>query len=791
MIRNYIKIAFRGLLKNKGFTIINIFGLALGLCICLLILLYVGNELSYDHYNKNYRQIYRLNTELKLKDALSSFANAPVPSAPALMQTFPQVIDYVRITPALNLHFAHGRDIFSEDNAIYAEPSIFSIFTLPFIQGDPQTALKNPKSIVIDETTAWKYFNRTNVVGETLFLTNDSTAQKITGVMRDMPAESHFRANVILKLNPPKGNAWNNIPPFNTYILLRPDADINSLAPDFNRLMAKNLGTPSFDYKKFAAHGNYMQLTVTPLADIHLHSNRINELGINGSAQYIYIFSAVALFILALACINFMNLSTAQSANRAREVGVRKVLGSSRKQLIAQFLSESLLVTFAAAVIAVFMAWALLPAFNRISGKAMFITLQGLRLIVPLIIAVTLAVGTLAGAYPAFFLSAFQPVNVLKGKLAAGFRGSVLRGALVVVQFGISIFLIIGTFVVYGQLSYIQNKDLGFNRNQVLIIKNAHALNNPELLRQAVKNMPGVIDATLSGHVPAGDKWPAGLLSKDDGHTPLMSAIWEVDEGYLPVMGLHLVKGRNFSKDFPTDTSAVIINETAAKLLGYGGDILNRPLNGLRKYHVIGVVKDFNFKSLRENMSPLALVMEKDWMASLSVRVSTQNISGLIDAIHRKWNKLGPGNSFDYTFLDQRFNEVYQSEQRMEQLFIAFASLALIIACLGLFALAAYAAEQRNREIGIRKVLGASVPAITALLSKDFIKLVFISILIAMPLAWWAMQKWLQGFAYRQDIQWWVFAVTALGAILITLLTIGFQSIKAAVANPVDSLRSE
>jgi len=788
MFGNYLKTAFRSLLKNSAFTFINILGLALGLCTCLLIMLYVGNELSYDHYNKNYRHIYRLNTDLKLKNTVSSFANAPAPSAPALLHTFPQVVNYVRLTPALNIHFAHGRDIFNEDNAIYAEPSVFSIFTLPFIHGDPKTALNNPKAIVIDESTARKYFNHINVVGKTLLLTNDSSAYKITGVMRDMPRESHFKANVIMKLNEPKGG-WNGIPPLNTYILLRPDADINRLAPKFSQLMARNLSSASFDYKKFEAHGNYMRLSVTPLADIHLHSNRINELGANGND--IYIFSAVALFILALACINFMNLSTARSANRAREVGVRKVLGSSRKQLIAQFLSESLLVTFAASTIAVLMAWALLPVFNRISGKEMAITLHSMGLIVPLIAVITLVVGTLAGAYPAFFLSGFQPVNVLKGKLATGFRDSALRGVLVVVQFGISIFLIIGTFVVYGQLSYIQDKDLGFNRNHVLIIKNAHELNDPELFRQEVKNIPGVIDATLSNHVPAGDKWPEGLLSKDNAHTSLVSAIWQVDEGYIATMGLKLLKGRNFSKDFSTDTSAAIINETAEKQLGYGHDVLNQPLNGLRKYHIIGVVKDFNFKSLRENMSPLALVMEKDWMASLDVRVSTPNIGGLIEAIRRKWNELGPGHTFDYTFLDQRFNEVYKSEQRMGQLFIVFAALALVIACLGLFALAAYAAEQRNREISIRKILGANISSLVTLLSKDFINLVVMAIIIALPLAWWTMQKWLQGFAYRQNIQWWVFASAGLGALFIAFATISFQSFKAASAKPVDSLRGE
>jgi putative ABC transport system permease protein len=530
-----------------------------------------------------------------------------------------------------------------------------------------------------------------------------------------------------------------------------------------------------------------------PVTDIHLKSNRVMELGANGNSQYVYIFSAVAIFILLLACINFMNLSTARSANRAREVGVRKVLGSSRKHLIFQFLAESLIVTFVAAVIAVFAAWALLPLFNHLSNKQLVINAQTVTWLLPVLLSIVVIVGVLAGSYPAFFLSAFQPIHVLKGKVSTGFKGGTFRSTLVVFQFSISIFLVIGTLVIYNQLNYIQNKDLGFNRNQVLILNNVNTLEHPELLKQEIKRLPGVVNATLTSFLPTANNKVLSYVSpgEKEGQS---TQFWKIDEDYINTMGMQMKTGRGFSGEFKTDSTAMVINETAAKVFGYGNDAMGKTITtgtakDLKKYHVIGVVRDFNFSSLRDNVTPLVMALDNDWLARLSIRLNTHNLPTLMSQIEKTWKTIAPNEHFDYSFMDADFDALYRTEQRMGQLFILFTGLAIAIACLGLFGLAAYAAEQRNREIGIRKVLGASIAAIVTMLSKDFVRLVIISFIIAAPLAWLTMSKWLQGFAYRQDIQWWVMILAGIGAVVIAFATICLQSFRAAAANPVESLR--
>jgi putative ABC transport system permease protein len=796
MLKTFIKIALRTLLKNKGFTFINVFGLALGLATCLLIIFFVVDELSYDRYNTKYDRIYRVNTDLKYGGILTSFAIVAPPVADALKSNFPEVENAVRISPAINIRFKKGNQDIAEDKVIYCDPGIFAVFTLPMIDGVLKTALNAPNSIVITESAAKKYFNKTAVVGQTLTINNDSIPHKITGVIKDLPVQSHFTANFflsILSLESARDKTFNHFS-FSTYVLLKPGSDYKHLEAKLPALMRQWLSS-SMNIDKFEKSDNYIRLNLTPLKDIHLQSNRQRELGPNGNIQYIYIFSAIAIFILALACINFMNLSTARSANRAREVGVRKVLGSSRVYLIGQFLSESLIITLVATIIAVLATWLLLPVFNQMSGKDITISAQTFTWLLPVSLAIVVIVGVLSGSYPAFFLSAFHPVDVLKGKIATGFKGGMLRSFLVIFQFSISIFLIIGTLIIYNQLKYIQDKDLGFNRNQLLIVKNVNALNDPRILKQEIKQLPGVIDATLSAYFPTNTTHFPNSVSSEH-KSGLLAEYWSVDEDYLHTMGMHMVSGRGFSNQFSSDSLAMVINQTAASMLGFNNDALNKTLTtgqgaNTKTYHIIGIVKDFNFSSLRDNISPLVMVMNQDWRTWLCIKMNTKNLPAFLNQAEQKWKTLAPNLQFEYSFMDADFDAMYRVEQRMGNLFVVFTSLAIIIACLGLFGLAAYAAEQRNREIGIRKILGASVFTLVTMLSKDFIKLVFISIIIATPLAWLVMNKWLQGYAYRQNIQWWVLVIAGVGAVFIALVTISAQSFKAAIANPAETLKSE
>ena len=807
MIKNYIKTAIRSLSKNKGFTAINVLGLALGLASCLLIIFYVFDELNYDRYNTKADRVYRVNEDIRFGGNTNSYAVAPAPLASALKNDFPEVEQVVRFRSRGELQVKKGNQDIQENMVVYADPSIFKVFTLPMIDGDPATALNDTHSIVITEKTAQKYFNRTDVVGQVLTI-NDTALYKITGVIKNIPKQSHFNFDFFISMaSTPEGkdDAWFSSN-FNTYVLLRQGTDFNKFQAKIPAFFKQQAGPQMqsvlhLTFDKFEQGGNYFRINFTPLKKIHLYSRREAELGMNGNIEFIYMFSAIALFILLIACVNFMNLSTARSANRAREVGVRKVLGSPRKYLIAQFLTESIIVTLIGAIIAFFAAWALLPLFNQMSGKDLTITAQTMVWIVPLMIGLVLIIGALAGSYPALFLSGFQPIEVLKGKLASGFKGGMLRNFLVVFQFSISIFLIIGTLVIYNQLKYIQSKDLGYNRNQVFTVWNVNVLgNNAKAFKQEVKQLTGVQNVTMTGALPTSGYWNSSVIFKGpvaDQKNSVTSETWVVDEDYIATLGMKMQSGRNFSKEMLTDSTAILINETAEKMLGFKNPINqlvyypqdNKALV-LKPYHIIGVVKDFNFQSLRSNVIPLILFMGDD-EGGISIRANAANIPALLNQIKSKWTAFSPNQQFTYTFMDQDFDAIYRTEQRTGTIFVSFTSLAIIIACLGLFGLAAYAAEQRTKEIGIRKVLGANMSTIVQMLSKDFIKLVVIAIIIASPLAWWAMNKWLQDFAYRIHIQWWVLAIAGSGAILIAFVTISFQSIKAALTNPVKSLRSE
>ncbi|OQP65609.1 ABC transporter permease [Niastella populi] len=808
MIKNYLKIAFRNLWKRKGFSVINIIGLAIGLATCLLIMLFVLDELSYDRFNKKADRIYRVDGDIKFGGNHFILAVAPDPMGPTLKKDFPQVEQYVRFRSNGGFLVKKGNENVQENNVVYADSTLFDVFTLPMVDGNAATALQQPNTVVITETVARKYFNTPNAAGKT-FIINNRHNYTVTGVIKDIPSRSHFNFDFFVSmasLEESRKNNWvsNN---FNTYIVLREEADPKKLEAQFDALVEKYVGPQvkalmSIDMDEFKKSGNYQRVLLTPLTSIHLHSNKVAELGANSSIQYVYIFSAIAFFILLIACVNFMNLSTARSANRAREVGVRKVLGSLKNNLVKQFLTESILISCIALVVALALVAAMLPYFNQLAAKDIKLNLLANPWLLPGLLLLVLITGLLAGSYPAFYLSSFKPIQVIKGKLAAGFKTSRLRSGLVVFQFAISIILIIATIVIYKQLHFIQSHKPGFNRQQVMVIHNSTPLGNKvKAFREEIVKLPGVDNATISGYLPT-NSWrndnPVFADPTLDQRRAVSMQTWDVDEQYIPTLGMEMVAGRNFSKDFPTDSSGIIINEAALRLLGFT-DPIGKPLYFMRDLnnkddvstlHIIGVIKDFNFNSMRQQVTPLALMLDAH-NGNIAVRINSADIHQLVAQIARKYKTMAPAEPFNYSFMDDDFNNLYRTEQRMGVIAVSFSSLAILIACLGLFGLAAYAAEQRTKEIGIRKVLGATVSHITAMLSKDFLRLVVIAAVIAFPVAWWFMHSWLQDFAYRTDISWWVFIMAGIMAALIAVVTVSFQTIKAAISNPVKSLRTE
>jgi putative ABC transport system permease protein len=808
MFRNYFKTALRNLWRSKGFSAINIVGLAIGLATCLLIVLYVIDELSYDKWNVKADRIYRLDAEIKFGGNHLFLAVAPPLAGPSMLQDYPEVQQYTRFRYASSLLVRKGNLNIREESVTYTDSSFFDVFTLPLISGDARTALTTPHSMVITEKIARKYFNRVDVAGRILVI-NDSIQYKVTGVIRNMPAQSHFHYDIFLPMLQLKSSRatdeWLSHN-YNTYVVLKEGADPARLEAKLPGMVEKYMAplikhVVDLDMKAFLKSGGILGFSLTPLTSIHLHSNRMAEMDANGNIQYVYIFSGIAVFILLIACINFMNLSTARSSNRAKEVGVRKVMGSLRGQLIMQFIVESTVISFIALLLAVGIAALILPWFNQLAGKEITLGFLSRPWLVPSLLVLGVVVGLMAGSYPAFFLSAFRPIAVLKGNLSAGFKTGWLRNSLVVFQFGISIFLIVGTAVIYQQLGFIRNKNLGYDRSHVLVLGTLNPLGSQaRAFREDLLKMPGVNGATMTGYLPTSNDRNSNAFFRTpalDQKDAIIMQTWAVDDNYVSVLGMQVEKGRDFSRSFLTDSNGILINGTTARMLG-GGDPIGKKLYQLDdvmtkkvvEWHVVGVVKDFNFSSLREVVTPIALYLRED-KGNLALRVRSENIPHLISQIENKWKSMAPGQPFSYSFMDDDFNAQYKAEGRMGGISLSFSLLAICIACLGLFGLAAYAAEQRTREIGIRKVLGATVTNLVSLLSRDFLVLVLVAALIAFPFAWWAMHRWLQDFAYRISIGWQVFGLAAVLAVGIALFTISFQAFKAALANPVRSLRSE
>jgi len=815
MFRNYFTIALRQLKKQKLYAVVKIGGFALGIAVCLLIGLYVRYETSYDRQYPNGDRLYRLVAQYDENGKVGMGTNSPGPMAAAMKSDFPEVQQAGRWL-ANPLFEGAGSNEFRpadatqntyEEGFAYADPETLDMLQLPMVYGTRNAALAEPQTLIISKRKADQYFPGINPIGKTVYLNNRrQTPYRISGVMADIPANSHLRkTNFILSLvghelwTGERGN-WTTFN-YTSYVRLRQDVDPAAFGRKLTTGMldryfipvAVKSGQPEAAARKDAAK---FHLLLQPVKDIHLYSYNIDDGLSDGDIRFVWLFTAVAIFILVIACINFINLSTARSANRAKEVGLRKVVGSGRRGLILQFLIESIVFSALSFVLGLLLAQVLLPYFNTLADRPLTMPWSAWWL-APSMAVAALVIGVFAGIYPAFYLSAFRPVQVLKGSVSKGSRNSLLRNSLVVFQFAASVVLIIGTIVIYRQMHFILNRDAGFDKEQVLMIQGANSL--PEQQVRAFKTelakLAAVKSATISDYLPVEGTKRNGQSFYNEIHTPsdpaLEAQVFHVDEDYLPTLGIKLATGRNFSKTMATDRNAVLINETMAKKLHLSDPVGRKIIQYTGDtYTVIGVVRDFNYNSMRSDIEPLVIRLDLS-PSIVSARVDGTRAAETIKAVTALWKNFSPGQPVRYTFLDEQFAAMYSDVLRMGRMFTGFAALAVAIACLGLFGLSAFMAEQRSKEIGIRKVLGATVSGITGLLSYDFVKLVLLAIVIAVPVGGWAMHQWLQNYAYQTTLEWWIFVAAGVFALLVALGTVSFQSIKAARANPAETLKRE
>jgi putative ABC transport system permease protein len=794
MIKNYIKIAFRNLWRHRGFSLINIVGLAVGMSACFLIYIYVKFELSYDKLNKNFDQVYRLNTDLKTLTDVLHWSSCSAPVGPALQADYPEVKANTRIFSNSYL-MVRGNHKFQENNMAFAEPSLFKIFTLPFVQGDQSTSLVKPFSVVLTQTTAKKYFGNDNPIGQSILM-DGKHPLTVTGVIKDVVLNSHFSFDLLVSLSTMEKlkiinlNEWGNFSNV-TYLLLSQGYNASKLQARLPAFLRRHI---TEDLRK---KGYNYDLFVQPLSEVYMDTKRGAQ--VNGSMSNVYIFSIVAIFILLIACINFINLTTARATERAKEVGIRKVIGAAKEQLAAQFLGESVIICLISFFFSVIISWLLLPTFNLLAGKIISDSIfeHGYLFI---LFGMALAIGLIAGIYPALILTRFNITSVLKGRFQNSVRGIWLRKGLVVTQFTISIVLIVGTLIVYNQLSFMRNQSLGFKKDQMLVVDfggDSVVQKNYESIKYGLKQIHGVLSVSTSSTTP-GNGNPVAYTQAENAKGTLQDVninMYDVDYDFIHQYGMQMAAGRTFSTDFGTDTTqSFIINEAAATELGYTlpkNAVGKRFLQWGRKGTIIGVVKDFHYTGLQQNVKSLNFRINPNNFGVFTLKIAAGDIPATIDAIQERWKTLVPQRPFSFSFLDDNFNKQYASEDRFGKLFLYFAVLAIFISCLGLLGLASYSTLQRTREIGIRKVMGASIYGIVNMLSKEFLQLVIIAALVAFPLAWWGMHTWLQDFYYRIDIGWVVFAVAGILSVVIAISTVSFQAIRAALANPVKSLRAE
>lgn len=806
MLKNYFKTGWRNLMRKKAFSMINVFGLAIGLTCFLLIASFVYDELSYDQYAAQYKRIYRLGLQLEQNGGVDDYPHVDVAVGAGVKSNYPEVVEFTRTTGNLFDYLRHGDVNVREEGLTLADSNFLRLFSIPLIEGNADHALTEPNSIVVSRAFAKKYFGDKPALGELLTSRRYGTL-KVTGVFDKIPDNSHFHYSAFLSMNSNTRitngrQTWSNVG-FHTYLLLDENADPHRLEAKLPALIEKfvvpeiqdDLGISLADAQRSV---NTWKFYLMPLSKIHLYSHTKYEVEANGDINNVYIFGALAIFILLLACINFMNLSTASAARRGVEIGIRKSLGSFRSQLVTQFLVESMILAMIALAFAVVFALTLLPFFNQLTGKQIGISFFLSAPVLTSLVMLGITVGLLAGTYPAIFLSSFQTLRVLKSNSPGGARRSNLRSVLVVFQFAISTALIVATIVAYQQLHFLQNIEMGYDKDQVVVVENAGALGtNMDAFKRKLEQDHRVSHVSHAT-VPIGNAGSYGgteVSSRGPNPSGTHIHIFTVDYDFLETMGLQLVLGRNLSNEFPNDSLGlnVVINETAMKNLGWDeSNVLGSTIirSAQVQYQVVGVVKDFHYTSAKEKIAPM-LMMYRRVAPTYLVKVKTSDISDFIADTKAQWAAFHADVPFSYYFLDDRFSHLYKAEQTTEQIFIVFMVIAILIACLGLFGLSTHAAEQRTREIGIRKVLGSSVGQIVLLQSKEFLLLVLVAIVVAAPVSWWAMHQWLQTFGYRISIDGTVILLAGVAALLLALITVSFQAFKAAMANPVKSLRSE
>ncbi len=803
MLLNYIKIALRNLIKFKAFSFINIIGLAIGIASCILVILFIVDEFNYDTYYPNSENIYRIHLKAKLNEREMEIAQSCAPLASTLMREVPEVKFATMMQPTSNMLITYENKTYIEKNFYWADSVFFDVFTTNFIRGEKKNALTAPHSLVISKTAAKKYFGSENPIGKMMKF-EDGTPYRVMAVVEDCKPNSHFHYDFVASFSSRNDGTERNWGQnyIYTYALLNPNSNIERFESNLMGLVEKYVG-PEFQnafkmsFEEIIQAGNYYIYYAMPLTKIHLYSHVVGELEGNGSFESIYILGIIGLFLLLIACINFMNLSTSRSATRAKEVGIRKVLGSTYTKLIQQFLSESIILSFIGLLVAFCIVWLVLPFFNEFTNRNMEFNLFSFWYTIPIILLGVIVIGVISGSYPAFVLSKFMPIVVLKGKIQNTKSGRWLRSSLVVFQFFISSTLFICTIIVYQQLNYVENKKLGFNKDNVIILQRAWALeNNKETFGSELLKNKDIL-AVGGTEDLIGDQYSNSLfqIHYDGQESRTMFSISAIDSGLKDVFKLKIHEGRFFNKDYGMDSLSVVINETAVKTLG-----IKNPLEsyitqftraGEIKLKIIGVLKDYNFETLHLSIKPLLLSYRPNASRYYCIRYNTKNLPELLRYIENTWNKVAPGRVFSYVFMDENYHKLYESEQKLGTIFIICSGLAVFIACLGLFGLAAFTIEQKTKEIGIRKTLGATVTSIMFKYIKNFLKYVIIANLLSIPVGYFLMSKWLNNFAYKIDINITPFAYAVILSTVIALTTITYQVLRAAFANPIKSLKYE